>query len=174
MEPGALTASITWCWWWSRREQGLAEVFPSLPLGRFLCGFDQGQVLPALLQGLLLGFGIAVIARARGSVYQLEGETGWDACEVPKKSHTSPRGNTARTLPSLLQELLSPQRLLVLTVAPTQTQGGKAPRAPAPCAEGCPHWMSEGPSRKENQRAKLSSHHHFLAVASQTRGQLPL
>lgn len=63
-----------------------------------------------------------------------------------------------------------PQRLLVLAVAPTQTQGGKAPRAPAPSAES---WVSKGPFRKENQRAKLSSH-HFLAVASQTRGQLPL
>lgn len=63
-----------------------------------------------------------------------------------------------------------PQRLLVLAVAPTQTQGGKAPRAPTPSAEG---WVSKGPFRKENHRAKLSSH-HFLAVASQTRAQLPV
>lgn len=65
--------SLTWCWWPGWGEQGLAEVFPSLLLGGFWCCFDQGQVLPALLQGLLLGFGIALIAKAGGSVYELQG-----------------------------------------------------------------------------------------------------
>lgn len=30
-------------------------------------------------------------------------------CEVPKKSHTSPRGNAVGALPSLLQELQAPE-----------------------------------------------------------------
>lgn len=70
---GTHTASLTWCRQLSRREQRLAEVFPSLLLGGFWRRLDQGQVLPALLQGLLLSFGITFVARAGGSVYQLEG-----------------------------------------------------------------------------------------------------
>lgn len=67
------TTSLTWHRWPSRREQRLTEIFSSLLLRGFWCHLDQGQVLPALLQGLLLSFGIAFITRAGGSVYQLEG-----------------------------------------------------------------------------------------------------
>lgn len=67
------TTSLTWRRRPSWREQRLTEVFPSLLLGEFWRCLDQGQVLPALLQGLLLSFGIAFVARAGGSVYQLEG-----------------------------------------------------------------------------------------------------
>jgi len=70
---GASTHAVSLTWRWpSRREQRLAEVFPSLLLGGFRRRLDQGQVLPALLQGLLLCFGIALVARAGGPVYQLE------------------------------------------------------------------------------------------------------
>lgn len=68
-----LAGSLTWHHRPSWRQQRLTEVFPSLLLGGFWCGLDQCQVLPALLQGLLLGFGITLIPRAGGSVDQLEG-----------------------------------------------------------------------------------------------------
>lgn len=87
LHPHALAISITWCWRWSRGEQGFAEVFPSLLLGRFLCCFDQGQVLPALLQALLLSFGIIFLSRARGSIYQLVGETDGGDVHVVHKTH---------------------------------------------------------------------------------------
>ena len=70
---GIHTVSLTWRRRPSRREQRLAEVFPPLLRRGFWCCLDQGQVLPALLQGFLLSFGIAFITRAGGSVYQLEG-----------------------------------------------------------------------------------------------------
>lgn len=87
LHPHALAISITWCWRWSRGEQGFAEVFPSLLPGRFLCCFDQGQVLPALLQALLLSFGIIFLSRARGSIYQLVGETDGGDVHVVHKTH---------------------------------------------------------------------------------------
>ncbi|XP_040430971.1 uncharacterized protein LOC121078650 [Cygnus olor] len=137
-----------WCWWWSRREQGLAEVLPSLPLGRFLRRFDQGQVLPALLQGLPLGFGIAFIARARGSVYQpFDGQRGdgehgrpADAQHQPGvgQQHVEDAAQPAVVLPlaPLVRELhgrpRSPRQ------PPVAPQSGAGRRAGAPAVPGAP------------------------------------
>lgn len=98
--PHTLAISITWCRWWSRGEQGFTEVFPSLLLGRFLCCFDQGQVLPALLEALLLSFGIIFLSRARGSIYQLAGEKDGGGVHVVHKTHISPRGRAVGAPPS--------------------------------------------------------------------------